>query len=273
MKKSISYIAGIVCVALLFSGCSLVLLPNPNATTPDSKQTDPSEQISTQQTQSTNATQATQSTENIPTAPPINDPYPQYVVTDINEIIASLDQYGKTKQVVPICLPKLLPFSEDAIACQKEIQDRFDPKLEEMRQNASEGYSISHSYIEHFVYLNNTILSVVIHERSMFDSSAFTVYNFDIESGKQLDTQRLMSKLQITDYIEKFTQAATKAFETNYGHFNHNDFYETQLETTISKNNIDKAKPYIAENGEVMVIINIYPMAGAAYYPEAIPLS
>ena len=213
MKRFITFIAGIACMALLLSGCSLVMLNNPDVSVPDLKQTDPSEQVSTQATQTTKATQATQPVETAPTAPPINDPYPQYVQTDINEMIVISDSYGRTKQIIPICIPKLVPFSEDAIACQKEIQDRFEPKLEEMRQNATNGYSVSHAQIEHFVYLNNTILSVVIHERSMFDSSAFTVYNFDIESGRQLNTQELMSKLQITDYFVKFKQTAKEAFE------------------------------------------------------------
>ena len=273
MKRFITFIAGIACMALLLSGCSLVMLNNPDVSAPDLKQTDPSEQVSTQATQTAKATQATQSVETSPTAPPINDPYPQYVQTDINEMIISSDSYGKTKQIIPVGIPKLLPFSEDAITCQNEIQDRFGPTLEEMRQNASEGYSISHAYIEHFVYLNDTILSVVIHERSVFDSSAFTVYNFDIESGKQLNIQELMNKLQITDYAEKFTQTAKETFEANYGHFNHDDFYQTQLATTVNKENIDKVKPYVAENGKVMIIINIYALAGAAYYPEAVPLS
>lgn len=273
MKKFITFIAGIACMALLFSGCSLVVLNNPDASAPTLKQTDPSEQIGTQATQTTKATQATQPAETAPTAPPVNDPYPQYVQTDINEIIVSSDSYGRTKQIIPVCIPKIVPFSDDAIACQKEIQNRFEPKLEEMRHNAANGYGIAHAYIEHFVYLNDTILSVVIHERSMFDSSSFTVYNFDIESGKQLNTQALMNKLQITDYADKFTQTAKETFEANNGHFNHDDFYETQLATTVSKENIDKVKPYVAENGKVMIIINIYPMAGAAYYPEAVPLS
>lgn len=273
MKRFITFIAGIACVTLLFSGCSLVILNNPDVSAPDLKQTDPSQQVGTQATQTAKATQATQPAETVPTTPPIHDPYPQYVQTDINEIIVISDSYGRIKQSIPVCIPKLVPFSEDAIACQKEIQDRFEPKLKEMRQNAANGYSDIYAQIEHFVYLNDSILSVVIHERTMFDSSAFTVYNFDIESGRQLNTQELMSKLQITDYIEKFTQAAKKAFEANYGHFNHDDFYQTQLATTVSKENIDKVKPYVAENGKVMIIINIYPMAGAAYYPEAVPLS
>ena len=83
-----------------------------------------------------------------------------------------------------------------------------------------------------------------------------------------------MSKLQIADYADKFAQVAKKTYEEKYEHFqNKDDFYYSQLATTVSKENIDKAMPYVAEDGKMMVVIDIYAIAGAAYYPEAIPLS
>lgn len=277
MKKAILYILCMSCILLLFSGCSLVLAPNSDASAPSSKESDPSEQISTQQTQATQPAQTDASTptedSSAPTAHPVNDPYPQYVQTNINEIIESSDIYGRNTRPIPISIPKLLPFSDDAISCQEEIQNYFEPKLEEARWNASKGYGVVYAYIEHFVYLNNTILSVVIHERLMFDASVFHVYNFDIESGKQLDTETLVEKLQITDYTEKLTQAAKNFYETDNSELKDHTKYNERLEQTVSTENISKAVPYVAESGTVMAVVNIYALGGAEYYAYAIPIT
>ncbi len=107
MKKILSYMAGMVCIALLFSGCSLVILDNPDASAPEPKQTDPSEQIQ--------VTQQTQPIQTNPTAPTVSEPYPQYVQTGINELIVGKSM-NKNTWSIHICLPKLVPFSEDAIA-------------------------------------------------------------------------------------------------------------------------------------------------------------
>ena len=63
------------------------------------------------------------------------------------------------------------------------------------------------------------------------------------------------------------------AFEKKYPNFQKNEDYQARLADTVSKENIAKAMPYVAEDGKVMIVVNIYALAGAAYYPEVIPLS
>ncbi len=197
----------------------------------------------------------------------------QYVQTAMKETLTSVNRYGQTVQSVPVRLPKLLPFSADAATAQAEIQDTFDPIIANLRDEFSKGTtSYTHS-IDYSAYRNNAVLSLVIHIRSSIDLDSFYVYSFDVETGKRLDTEALMNKLQIADYTEKFTQAAKTAFEEKYPNFQKNEDYQARLADTVSKENIAKAMPYVAEDGKVMIVVNIYALAGAAYYPEVIPLS
>ena len=262
MKRFVALFLSLCCTTLLFSGCKQPPVDDPGENTSG-------------QTQDTQPT--TQPTTK-PTEPviveDIEGPLAQYVQTAIKEtIVFPGDRFGN-KQSTPVRIPKLLPFSEDATACQAEIQQKFDSLINKIRKEHADGHTSATAFIDYSAYVNDSVLSVVIHQELMFDVSLYSIYNFDTETGKQLDTAELMSKLQITDYAEKFAQAAKKAYEEKYQHSQNKDnFYHSQLAATISKENIDKAVPYVAEAGKVMVVINIYAIAGAAYYPEAIPLS
>lgn len=263
MKKFITFIAGITCMALLFSGCSLVVLNNPDASAPTLKQTDPNEQIQ--------VTLQTQPVQTDPTAPTVSEPYPQYVQTGINELIVGKSM-NKNTWSIHICLPKLVPFNEDAIACQKEIDDFFIPYIEDIRKYSAEGNWPITASIQHMVYLNGNILSLVIQEESFIDDSNFWVYNFDIESGKRLTSQDLLKKLGVTDYTGRLTKLAKERFEQANPKADV-ALYNERLEKTLAAENISAAMPYLGYNGQIMVVIEIFSTAGGPCYTHTIPFA
>ena len=170
-------------------------------------------------------------------------------------------------------IPKLLPFSEDAIACQEEIQGYFGLALEQARKDPPEGDSLNLACIDYSVYLNDTILSLVIRKSSMMDLVSFRVYNFDIESGKRLDTDALVEKLQMNNYTEILTQAITKYYEDKSRDVEDREHVKKYLEETISAENLSEALSYVAEDGKLMAVVKMYYEAGAEYYPTAIPIT
>lgn len=208
----------------------------------------------------------------------IEGPLAQYVQTAIKETHERLDIFGNKQQMTSLRIPKLLPFSEDAVAAQAEIQNKLDSYITEVRTDYAEGLSSSTQFIDYKAYLNDAIFSLVIQTQSVYDSCSYLVYNFDIENGKRLNTEELMNKLQITDYTEKFTQIAQDAFSKQWGEerdpsANDYDLYVSQKAKNSSKENIDKAMPYVTEDGKVMVVLNIYSLAGAEKYPQVLPVS
>ena len=271
MKRLIASFLFVCCFTLLLSGCKQSPIDGPDNT---SGQTQPTTQPATQPTQaSTQPT--TQPTEPI-VVEDIEGPLAQYVQTAIKEKYQLFDKYGygELQQESTLRVPKLLPFSEDAIAAQTEMEGKLNTYITDVRESYAEGLSASTKSIDYNAYLNDNVLSVVIEAESMFDLCFYLVYNFDIETGKRLDTEGLMTKLSILDYTEKFTQVAKNAYEEKYqGYQNKDELYNTQLATTVSKENIDKAMPYVAEDGKIKVILNIYSLAGAEYYPQVVSLS
>lgn len=282
MKRIVAFLLCISCIMLLISGCKQPPVDSPDTNT--SGQTDPSTEPTSNET--VGKTEATNNTEEtVGNSEPVNiedieGPLAQYVQTAIKEtLIFSGDQYGN-KQSTPVRIPKLLPFSEDAIACQKEIQEKYDAMVADVRNSHADGYTSSTASIDYEAYLNGNVFSLVIHACSMFDLCSYRVYNFDIASGKRLSTEELMNQLQIPNHAEKFTKIAQDAFEADWGNNTtsefkgeHLDLYNSQKAKNCSKENIDKAMPYVAEDGKVMVVINIYSLAGAEKYPRVFSLS
>ena len=270
MKRLFVFSLFVICVTLMISSCAYPAEDPAVSNTPSTMLSGTETAVDT----TANNAVATAPTHGntAPTAPPVNDPYPQYVQTDINEIIEGSDQH-RNNWTIPICIPKLLPFSQDAIACQHEIYSYFYSNVEGIRNDSSQGCWPTVSSIQHRVYLNEDILSVVIQESTNIDIDIYHVYNFNIKSGKQLNTEELMNELQILDYKEKIAEAAKDFYKANNVGFEKDKDYNERLEQTIGTENITKAAPYITDNGSIMVVVNIYSLAGAEYYPKAIPLA
>lgn len=275
MKKLTSLMLCISFAMLLFSGCKKIAENPPAASTEPT--TTPTESISETIKPNTGPIITTRPTDPLPTTettePPV-DPYPQYVQTAICEtIICQESSYNQAPQAISILIPKLLPFSEDAIACQEEIQNHFEPLLEQERKNALENsWSMYHS-IDYSVYLNDTILSLVIRENSMVDLISFHVYNFDVESGKRLDTDALIEKLEMDDYTEKLTYGITVFYEYKSLYRKDREKVKKYLELNISEENLSEAIPYVADNFLVMAVVKMYFGAGAECYPTEIPVA
>ena len=252
MKRFVALFLFLCCITLLFSSCKQPPIDSPDKNT--------SGQSTTSSTESTIPTDKAKETDGA---------IAQYAQTAISEALQ-----GK-QQTVSLQIPKLLPFSEDAITAQTEIQSILDPMVAKVRDDLAGGYSTFIDSISYAAYINDSVFSLVIHVLTTVDQSSYYVYNFDIDTGKRLDTEGLMHKLQITDYAEKFTQIAQTAFESKWGTTGgaQKDLYTIQKNKTIGTENIGKAMPYMAENGKVIVILNIYSLAGAEYYTEVFPLS
>ena len=274
MKRTVAYILCICCAILLLSGCDQPSVDGPDGNT--SEHTDPG----TNPTEVTgNPEETTAGTE--PTnIEDIQGPLAQYVQTATKETFElDTSKLGNSAQSASVRIPRLLPFSEDAIACQAEIQKEFDPWVEQIHTELADGWSSMTAAIDYEAYLSGTTFSLVIHVCSMIDLCSYRVYNFDTETGKRLDTAELIDKLQIADYTQRVLKIAQDAFDGKFADAT-DEYLERDKELIAqqraknnSAENIERAMPYVTEDGQVMVVIDIYSVAGAEKYPQVFSLS
>lgn len=203
----------------------------------------------------------------------LSGPVTQYVQIDDSKTVTYKPQLSAQEITIPISIPKLLLSGDDATACQAEIARNLESELKSITEGAHTKTSPSYLYIKFEAYLNGDILSIMVESCNVYDRNSYYTYNFDVPTGKRLDTNELMEKIQFSDYTAKATQAAKTSFESKYGKDGNSDLYKDRLNATIDPKNIAEAKPYLDQDGKLKVIVYIGSMAGASGYYEILPLA
>lgn len=182
------------------------------------------------------------------------------------------------KEMVFTCpVPELLPFSEDAVRVNGEIQDYLwhiiDMAKEDMKYKQECGI-VSAGYQ---TYLNADILSVMAWWETQYDLTHYEVWNLNLKTGKQPSELEIAELLGMSEevYSQLLTDKVTGAFLERNQHWADTewaDIYLEQFDVCISQENLKKTKLFFGDDGEVMVLAPIYAMAGAGKYPTLIPL-
>lgn len=284
MKKIISLL---VCIALLLglAACGA----SREETEPESSEPVAEQKTSAPQPEQTAATtlptqpEQTEAPETQPeqTQTPAVQPLPesctaQTLVWDyLNETLEWVDGVGNENKLL-FAIPQIYPFSEDAIACQEEILELLMPIYEESLQNIALECSCVYGAIGYEAYLWGDVLSILVYRETHFDLTDYSVYNLNVRTGQRLDNGALLEQIGLSQesYMEAAAQAAHDAFAGKYGQLQEafGEEYDTQLANTISQENISAAQLYLNGEGTLMMAVNIYSMAGAAYYPALLAL-
>lgn len=177
-------------------------------------------------------------------------------------------EYGEQVDVT-YRLPKITLGSSDAETVNDEILQTYS----EFFEHADELEDIKNNYLKYTEldydsYLNNNILSVVIHyEYGMNSLIDYSVYNFDTTTGNLISNQQLADKLSLDyDLIkEQITNEITKKFENIKENISSTD-YENNLKKSINQDNINDSRLYLSSDGQMMAIYRIYWVAGAGLY-------
>ena len=182
------------------------------------------------------------------------------------------------KEMVFTCpVPELLPFSEDAVRVNGEIQKTLWGFIEREKENMKFKQSKSYVSVGYQTYLNGSVLSVMTWAEDDHNKTVYNAWNLDLETGKQLTEPELVMLLGLSQeqYDELVLQSVTEAFYERCGdgkNFPDPEFYQQQFEACLSQENLAKAKLYFGEAGEAILIAPIIAVAGASNYPTLIPL-
>lgn len=167
-------------------------------------------------------------------------------------------------------IPQILPFSEDAARCQAEINEDFFHLLEQEIKCYQDGFSPWCVGLDYQVYLYEDILSVVICTDLGY-AKGYDVYCFDLENGWLMDTGDFLAKKDINrqDYNQSLYQFAQATFLEMSGPKEDApdpEFYQQQMDKTLSNENLANAKLYTDNDGTVRILLQIYALAGEDSY-------
>ena len=189
----------------------------------------------------------------LPNKPALTD-----LVTTGYEGSAQWVDLSSNVETVTIQLPTITPFSEGAIAINKEIRDTFSPILEDVKGYYDQQVSTFVYTVSYEAWLNGDILSILITRDTPFDFNHYLIFTLDITTGKALSQPELISRVLNVSYPE-FLYHATY---TAYDHFHERDSshgpltdaqneFLTQLESSASY--ISLYQLYLGENDTPML--------------------
>lgn len=178
-------------------------------------------------------------------------------------------------------LPQLHPFSQDAIAINQHITDKYGAMVAECEDAAAEGYSSHLRSIDYETYLNGDLLSLVITTETTYDYTDYEVFNFriyDSETIQTLDTAAMAKAylgLSYPEYlyaVKEFTLAQFAQDYAGQGQEALEDFKDQYLNyvgMAMGDNPLDlyQSALFLDENGQLMLRYNRISMAGADSYP------
>ena len=150
-----------------------------------------------------------------------------------------------------------------------EILSKYDSEIDDRIEyvNISAGKD-AELYYEW--YVNGDILSVVIKIGGVYmHSYSYDVYNISISNKSLLDDNAILDFLNLSKplYLEKIKHAVTEYFKENIDPCDDsvNPYWKDSFDRTVSEDNLNNAKLYLNNSGDLCVIACIFQTAGAAY--------
>lgn len=202
-----------------------------------------------------------------PTAEPTPEPTPEPSAEDIvytaHEVhLQGADSVGNEYDVT-YRIPAFSLANEDALEANEDLMEWLMPYIEEQQANDAAGYSILISRLDYEVWVWEDVLTLQITVDTDWSQSYFKIYSVDINTGEFLDNEDILEKLGFTPDV--IYEMICSAMETRYDPAKISvelDFLRQQLESTLAEENLEEATLFIGKDGQPMLHLTVYPLAG-----------
>ena len=185
--------------------------------------------------------------------------------------IDSLEPVSEYSDSVYFHVPQINCTTDDAIAINNDIQEKYGELVEEEMASYENGCSCGCCYIGWELYVDddNTFALIVFREYSS-DDIYYDVYNFSAVTGRKVGNREILSKMNLTD--EEFIEKAQIAVTAQYNDMNSwvtpdipwYSEVENGLAETMGNINVDMPM-FINQNGGLSIIAMINTFAGSGY--------
>lgn len=167
-------------------------------------------------------------------------------------------------------IPHILIKSEDAKTVNNDIDGIYNSVFDIYDQVDRNGRCTSLGYD---AYVAKEVLSVVI-TMEYHDTNFYSVYNFDIRTGKRLLNDELINKLGYTeeDVYSKLKDATAKWFTDRFSDLTDEDDYKDCYDRTISDDNLASSHMFIDTNGKLVAYVPIAYLGSTKMYDELIEI-
>ena len=169
-------------------------------------------------------------------------------------------------------VPQIFSETPTAKEINAEIAERFGKRVEEQFQNMKDGLSLWSWHTEWHSYWVDFELFLLISADEEGGFKDYAVYGYDFVTDTRLTNEMILEQrgLNAELYKENLREKAQLMFEDMYGTIPQESRegmgYYTQLEKTISDENVEDAVLFVDGSGELEAVMRIYSLAGADWY-------
>lgn len=212
----------------------------------------------------------------------VTDAYANDCIYTANIYNYETEKSEKTEITCMYRIPRVNLSSSDVEKINSEIYNSLSPIIEDAVAEIDEyGYPYTSDEVIYDWSVNGDVLSLVIRNSSYPDSSGgyeYMVYNISVSTGNRLSKNELLSVAGVSqeNYRDMLWKALGSAYfqgkESYIDQVGYDDFFRTQLENTLSEDNIQSCVPYFNEDGQLCIIGAIYSLAAADFYYHEINL-
>lgn len=167
-------------------------------------------------------------------------------------------------QKVPNRMPQLSMSSADAKAINEDIHNKYQNLFDILAQS-KDGKTASRT--DYVAYLNDNILSLVIETRTLDSpTSGFNVYNINVETGKRLQGDEVITLSSID--AKKAQSEVKAAMNKEYDKLSEitgqsNDAVKTAQSKSMTDDNLSKTVYYFDKARKLTAAYTFYQIAGA----------
>ncbi len=158
--------------------------------------------------------------------------------------------------------------------CNWEIRHNLEEYLNMTMGYMEEGVSTSISEIGYDAWIWENTLTLIVWQYFMYEYEEYYAYVFDLETGELMTDNEvaLLWNAEEDTWKAAMLTAARQTFREKYAMAPEDEFYNQQMELTMSEESVEAATLYPTADGAPMVLYRIYALAGAEYYWHQVPL-
>ena len=196
-----------------------------------------------------------------------------YISVGLSETFAYTDKTGNVYNAV-YKIPQIDIDSEDAAAANTDINKKYLQDFSTANNEVASHNSLTCDSLDYDSYQDDTLLSVLIRRVYFSHTVDYSVYNFDIKTGKSLDNKALCETLgkSYDAVMEKLESKLKSDYAGKYSNRSQIKNYEENLEKTMSEDNLSASLLYLDSKGKLNAVCKEYANVGAGEFSVVLAL-
>lgn len=196
-----------------------------------------------------------------------------YITVGLSETFSYTDKTGNVYNAV-YKIPKIDIDSEDAEAANEEINEKYLNDFASANNEVAAHNSLTCDSLDYDSYQDETILSVLIRRVYFSHTVDYSVYNFNVKTGKLLSNEELCEAIG-TSYEKTMAMLQSKLkydYAGKYATASRPKNYEEDLEKTMSEENLKASQFFLDSKGKLNAVCKEYTSVGTGEFSVVLSL-